>query len=317
MDFLILPLNLYVVLFSLSEDNLELMNYRKVPLQINHLEEDLYESYSILFSDLRKIQTTNGSFKSLVIGSSHGYVEGVGSEARFNQLTGFTQISPTEIIAVDQYSHCLRLVDRISQQSSVFVGNCTKGGYMDGEKAQFFRPYSVMVGDNRTLIVTEWGNKAVRSVDITTLNVTTLVPPGPYAFYGVVRHNVTGDLYLTFPHGIIRYEYTQGNIEIISGGTQSGNLDGTLTETRFNSPRGLTFLSADVLIIADQSNNMLRVLDLISNNSSSICSGIGGQKEGNLTSCQMSGPRTLQLIADRLYVGASERILVLRGKYSR
>lgn len=301
-------------LLRISED-LTVNNFLETPLNMYHLEEDLYTPGNLLYSDKRKIQSTDSKYKSLIVGTLDGYAEGVGSAAKFDRLTGFTQTSPTQIVIADQYNHCIRDVNRLTRQSSTLVGNCTNRGYTDGESAQFFRPYAVINSDDDTLLVTEWGNKAVRSIDLNTLNVTTLIPPGPYAYYGIVKNSETRDLYMTITHGVVHYDYIHKTTERISGSSVSGSNDAGFSNLGFNSPRGITFLSKDVLVVADQMNHKLRVLDLSSNTSSSICSGIQGQQEGNVTSCRLSEPLAVMVVGDTLYVGATERIMIIRSKY--
>ena len=63
--------------------------------QVYHLERDLYIPGNILFIDGYAMKTTDGSSTSLIAGSvtQRGYVEGVGSQARFYFILSFLQIS--------------------------------------------------------------------------------------------------------------------------------------------------------------------------------------------------------------------------------
>ena len=60
-----------------------------------HLQRDLYIPGNILFSDSSAMKTTDRSSTSLIAGSTNqsGYVEGVGSQARFYYILSFLQLS--------------------------------------------------------------------------------------------------------------------------------------------------------------------------------------------------------------------------------
>ena len=69
---------------------------------VSHLERDLYIPGNILFSDQHAMKTTDGSSTSLIAGSATqpGYVEGVGSQARFYFIPSFLQLSSSQIITI-------------------------------------------------------------------------------------------------------------------------------------------------------------------------------------------------------------------------
>ena len=54
--------------------------------------------------------------------------------------------------------------------------------------------------------------------------------------------------------------------------------------------------------MADEGNNRLRVLDLNTNQTSSICSGERGHKDGNLLFCSLAEPYSLMLHEGEIYV---------------
>ena len=62
---------------------------------VYHLDRDLYIPGNILFIDGEALKTTDGSSTSLIAGSvtQYDYVEGVGSQARFNFIFSFLQLS--------------------------------------------------------------------------------------------------------------------------------------------------------------------------------------------------------------------------------
>ena len=91
---------------------------------------------------------------------------------------GFSLIYPIklnmakiEILALYLYSVLiyLRLVDRFSLQSSLFLGNCTgPAGHRNGANPLFSFPWSAVkyIREDDKLLLTECGNRAVRIIHI-------------------------------------------------------------------------------------------------------------------------------------------------------
>ena len=96
--------------------------------------------------------------------------------------------------------------------------------------------------------------------------------------------------------------------------SRNGFVDGAFSQIRFNHPYGVVFLSPHKLLIADLSNHRLRVLDLFTNTSSSICSG-RGTSDGDLPSCELNGHWSLLTVHDVIFVGEYQRIRSIQGKY--
>ena len=71
---------------------------------VYYLERDLYMPGNILFSDAHALETTNGSSTSLIAGSAtrYGYVEGVGTQARFNYIRSFLQLLKNQVLIADE-----------------------------------------------------------------------------------------------------------------------------------------------------------------------------------------------------------------------
>jgi hypothetical protein len=73
-----------------------------------------------------------------------GYVKGVGKEARFRIIGGFLQLNTSAVMISDLVNNCLRLLNRETLSTSVFVGLCTAGGYRDGLNARLNGPSAVI-----------------------------------------------------------------------------------------------------------------------------------------------------------------------------
>ena len=106
------------------------------------------------------------------------YAEGIGSEAKYSHMISFLQLSSTHVLMVDRWNNCLRRVDRFNRQSSLFAGNCTSGSnHKDGFSPLFYHPWSAMtdLSNNDKLLVSEWGYRAIRIIDLKSVRAEKLV----------------------------------------------------------------------------------------------------------------------------------------------
>ena len=115
-----------------------------------HMELDRYRPGYIVYPDKHALMTSNGTTTHLIAGSStqEGYREGVGADARFNDIGGFTQISVKLVVVADTDNNCMRLIDRTTNTTSSFSGQCKSDGdrgYEDGRPGQFRYPWSVVI----------------------------------------------------------------------------------------------------------------------------------------------------------------------------
>ena len=61
-----------------------------------------------MFLSLRHLYHEDRLASISVNSSSHGYRDGVGDEAQFNLITGFTQINSSTVVVVDTESETVR-----------------------------------------------------------------------------------------------------------------------------------------------------------------------------------------------------------------
>ena len=114
---------------------------------VDRLERDNIISNNIIFSDYHALKTTDGNdtYNIAGIATQSGYVEGVGTVARFNFITSFLQLSTNRILITDYNNLCVRSLDRITNETMTFVGNCTNSGNKDGTDALLSRPQKIIV----------------------------------------------------------------------------------------------------------------------------------------------------------------------------
>ena len=283
------------------------------------MAEDEFVPGNLLFADGNALKTTDGTTTSLIAGSSisAGYLEDVGSNARFNAIFSFIQLSRSLIVLADINNYCFRNVDRTTNLTSTYSGNCTNRGDRDGVDALFDSPVSIIqdVKNNTQLLIADFTLGSLRKIILASKHVSTIYKDGSYRLSTLLQDPSTGNIYVTFAHGSGLFDYESTSFSVVTGSSRRGFVDGAISQIRFDYPRGVAFLSPHKLLIADSFNHRLRVLDLITNTSSSICSGFGAHLDGDLSSCQLSLPQSLLTVNDVIFVGEYRYIRSIHGKY--
>lgn len=270
---------------------------------VYHIELDATNNSRLFFSNDDALKITDGVVTSLVAGSTtqYGYYEGVGEEARFHVISGFTQVSDTYVAFVDHDNSCLRWVDRLIRATSLLVGQCGTSGNSDGHNTLFNLPKSI-IRDKKSpvhLIVADSGNQCVRRVNFITRISETLVRSGlrnPRA----ISFDSSGEyLLITCTHYVSKYNIKSQTLCQLTGSSIHGYQDGRLHEARFTFPRELISLSVDLSLVVDTNNQRLRLIDSGNNLVTSICDGEERNVDGTPRTCSLNGPHSL-LYGDKL-----------------
>ena len=274
-------------------------------------------SGNILFSDQHAMKTTDGTSTSLIAGSTNqsGYVEGVGSQARFYRIISFLQLSINQVLIADRYNYCLRSLNRITNQTDQYAGSCTHEGNQDGVNALLGGPRNVIydLKNPGHVLINEWGG-IIKTMNTTNRNVSHFGTVGCFVS-STIQSLETGDLFMTVLHAVGIFSYQMKTFTLISGSTSRAFQDGPFSEVQFDYPAALSFLNNHTLLVSDLHNHRLRVLDLITNTSSSICSGEEGHADGDFCTCSLKSPLGLLTLEDTVYIGNFMRIRRIEGKF--
>ena len=276
---------------------------------VYHMEFDKYRPGFMIFTCNCALMTSNGTTSYIIAGSvtEKGYKEGVGTSARFENIYEFTQISKKNVVVVDYHNHCLRLIDRSSNSTTVFAGQCTYGGHKDGRQGQFERPEALLV-DKRNesqLIIAGYGYKTLRTLDIQTRVMGTFTKMS-YSMNHLTQ-DWKGDLYTTNRYAVFKITYDTKILTLISGSPDTrGYNDASLLDSMFGYPRELLFIGRDTLLVVDGDNSQLRLIDLKEDRVTTLIS----------TSGHLQSPDSLLIAnAREFYVGAAYNILKFECKY--
>ena len=290
--------------------------FLKTESYVYHLQKDLYIPGNILFSDRYAIKTTDGSSTSRIAGSAtqNGHVQGVGSQARFSFIPSFLQLSTNQVLIADLNNHCLRSLNRATNQTDQYAGNCTHEGNQNGINALLNKPRSLIndVKNPGHVLISEYRGK-IKTMSMSNRNVSHFGTVDRIVF-SIIQSLETGDFFMTVAHAVGIFSYWMKTFTVISGSASSGFQDGPFSEVQFFSPVALSFLNNHTLLVSDKYNDRLRVLNLITNTSSSICSGEHGYADGDFSICSLVSPRGLLTLTDTVYIG-SQRIRRIEGKF--
>lgn len=212
--------------------------------------------------------TVSTSTVNLLAGSTQGYQEGIGSQARFNTPTGlWLDQKNLELYVADNGNHCIRKVNLANQQTALVSGLCgTAGdvpssfpGSADLLSARFRNPYD-LVGDPAlnplVLYVADTFNYKVRELHLGSVNlVHTFMGSGSQGGCpsGTNRDQAIDRIFSLAldPRGgkallfacnfaLIRYNFSPPAFQVVLGPAPAGRIgffghlqDASLARTRF------------------------------------------------------------------------------------
>ena len=282
--------------------------------RVHHMEQDLYYPGKIIYTNYHALKRSDGYKQANIAGDTfnEGYKEGVGRNARFHNIYGFTQISAYTIIVADMTNHCLRKINRKTLATSRFSGKCRSWGYASGgSSGRFNKPWTIIkdVKDSDSLLVTDYNNSAIRRVSIKTGSVSTVAKSSSLTEIRYIAQDANGDIYATADHAVYKVSPSKRRITLLSGSSRySGYTDRSLRDSRYYNPHDIKFIGDNVLLVADSSNKRVRALDLTADRVSTVdlCSGCVSSRK----------PYSLLRTGNAIYIGTYKKIQKLKCKFS-
>jgi hypothetical protein len=219
---------------------------------------------------IRKI-TSAGLVSTFAGDGNSGYIDGTGTNARFNTPSAITMDSTLNFYVADRGNHCIRKITFLGVVSTL-AGNGT-AGYVDGSgtNARFNSPTVIAINLLGDLYVGDQNNQRIRK--ITSTGVVSTVAggdPGPGYVDGTgtnarfnrptkIRVDSAGNLYVSdTENNCIRKISSTGVVTTLAGDGNSGYIDGTGTNARFNKPCGIGLDSSSNVYVADTGNHRIR-----------------------------------------------------------
>jgi sugar lactone lactonase YvrE len=262
---------------------------------------------------IRKI-TAAGVVTTLAGSGSTGTTNGTGTAASFNQPCGIAVDANGNVYVADRSNNLIRKITPQGVVSTLAGSGVYSSADGVGTSASFNTPYGLAVDANNNVYVAElYGNKIRKitpagvvttfagsgssiSADGTGVNASFNSPTG-------LVFDASGMLYVAEnSSNRIRKINTAGVVTTIAGSSSIGALNANGINASFNAPTGLTIDAGGNLYIADQGNNMVRMLSpsgdvttLVGNISSGTGNGLGNV-------ARLNKPTGVVLVNGKVYV---------------
>lgn len=223
--------------------------------QIRKVERFINTATQQVVSTLAGVKLLNGA-----------YLDAANASAKFNQPVGVAVASNGDVYVADRANPCIRKIS--NGNVSTIAGSPGNAGHANGigTAAKFSAPYNVFI-DGNSLLVADYGNTAIRKIDLSNNSVTDLITSGLSGPKDLCK--IGGTLYIAESLCIKRYE--NNVLSLYVGSTsQQGYVDADGTTARFEDISGIVYHSKDnLLYVVDMGNNVVRS---ISPNARPVCS---------------------------------------------
>jgi len=201
-----------------------------------------------------------------------GFLNGVGTAARFNHPQGLVLDSGGNVYVADTLNHRIRMVTSAGVVST-YAGTGA-AAFLDGAAtaAKFNSPFGVDLDSAGNLFVADRDNQRIRKIDHLTLVVSTVAGNGSAGFtnagvgtfsspVAVAVDRSSNLVYVSDESNhAIRMVTSAGVVTTVAGlgSAAAGYLDGNALLAEFHSPSGLLVDPDGNLIVADIENHTLR-----------------------------------------------------------
>jgi len=273
------------------------------------MELDLYRddgSTSIMFSIWAYLKTTDGTTPTTLANIQSSFI------------TGFKQVNKTHVAVVAHSLHCIKMLNRVDNSLRTLAGTCDSEGYVEGGvgTGRLHWPHSVEIdvrNPNR-LLVTDYFNQALRSVDLHTGELSTIINSGfRYPKYVVWADN---KLLVINTNYIFQVSWVDNgsvrNIKL-AGSSSDGYVDRSFNTFRFGFLQGIARVGYNMYLVADYGNKVLRLLDLNSKQVGPVC--FDGETSCTNSSQLPDYPYSILIVGEDVYVGMlSKGIYKLSGE---
>lgn len=130
----------------------------------------------------------------------------------------------------------------------------------------------------------------------------------------MVQDTVSGDIYLVDDYlDAFKLSYSSREFSVIAGTNTTRFSDWEFNDSAFNMGMLIIDSGEQLLIALD---NRIETLQLLKNESWSLCSWESGEEDHNIDSCVPQSPRSLMVLNHTLYVGGQGGIQKIQGNNS-
>ncbi len=234
----------------------------------------------------QQIVTTFAGVK--LLNGSH--LDAANAQAKFNNPVGIAVASNGDIYVADRNNHVIRKIS--GGNVTTLAGLAGSAGHVNGTgaSARFTAPYNVYL-DGNDLLVADYGNKAVRKINLTTKAVTDLITAGLDGPKDLCK---IGNALFIAEQLCVR-KYDNNVLSIYAGNnSQQGYVNGDGTTARFEDITGIVYHAKhQLLYVVDQGNNVVRSINQTARPVSSFTASTTSATKGQtviLTSTSVNKP---------------------------
>jgi len=262
---------------------------------------------SILFTTYGALQSSDGQTVTPLASIS------------FASLTGFKQLDKNRVVIVVNNQHCVKLFNRVTNSLSTLAGTCGSRGYREGAAGwglmQYPESVEIDMKNPGRVLVTDSSNQAIRSVDLETGVLRTVIRSGFDYPRGMIWFGDT--LLVTNLHYISQVTWSSSeddptNEQIIGSSSQHGISDGSFSTAQFESPNIISKLTESLYLVTDYNFEGLKLLDFKNEYVGPVC--FQGESPCEASSELPSELRSVHVDGDDVYIGASQNIYKLSGQ---
>ncbi|HEY1046570.1 MAG TPA: T9SS type A sorting domain-containing protein [Bacteroidia bacterium] len=193
------------------------------------------------------------------------HLDAANSSAKFNGPAGIAVAPNGDVYIADRNNHCIRKIS--GGNVTTIAGSAGNAGHVNatGTAAKFSAPYNVFL-DGNDLLVADYGNSAIRKINLTTMAVSDLITTGLFGPKDLCK--VGSSIFIAEALCVKRYESNVLSIYVGSN-SQQGYEDADGTAARFSDLTGIVYHPGDkMLYVVDMGNNVVRS---ISPNARPVC----------------------------------------------
>lgn len=279
---------------------------------------------------VRKINSAGNVTTLAGLAGSGGYVDGIGSAARFSGPSAVAVDAIGNVYVADTYNHVIRVISSGGTVSTL-AGLANMAGSADGvgNLARFAFPSGIAVDTSSTVYVADSSNHTIRRIDFGG-TVSTLAglagssgsangsgASARFSYPNGIAVGSGGVLYVadSFNH-LIRQVSALGTVSTLAGGAGlAGSTDANGTMARFNQPTGVAVDSSGNVYVSDTYNHTIRRIALTGDVTTLAgLAGVAGQADGIGSAARFNQPFDVVVDADgNLYVADTRNEAIRRS----
>lgn len=240
---------------------------------------------------------------SVVAGSdSAGFVNGIGTRARFNHPFGLAVDATGSVYIADQGNSLIRKMDATTLVST-YAGVPRVSGSANGadSAASFNKPFGVAIDGSGNLYVADAGNNKIRMISpmgiVSTFAGTGIAGagngPDTATFNSPlgVAVDVSGNVYVAdYGNDLIRKISPAGVVSTLAGSGATGADNGAGALATFNLPESVAVDAAGNVFVADNGNDLIRKITPNGTVSTLAGNGTAGSANGTGTAASFNSP---------------------------